>query len=58
MDEKTGGRKKRKVLTQERVAVKPLVEIPVGPPHAVVGQSIARTDAQAKVTGKLAYAAD
>ncbi|MCX5907600.1 MAG: xanthine dehydrogenase family protein molybdopterin-binding subunit [Deltaproteobacteria bacterium] len=58
MDEKTGGRKKRKVLTQERVAVKPLVEIPVGPPHAVVGQSIPRTDAQAKVTGKLAYAAD
>ncbi len=58
MAEKPADRKKRKVLTQERVAVQPLVELQVGPPRSVVGQSIPRTDAQAKVTGKLKYAAD
>jgi CO/xanthine dehydrogenase Mo-binding subunit len=58
MEEKTGGRKKRKVLTQERAATQRFVEIPVGVPHSVVGQSVPRTDAQAKVTGKLAYAGD
>lgn len=54
MGGKTEDRKKRKVLTK-RVSIQPFV---VGPSPSVVGQSIPRTDAQAKVTGKLRYGAD
>ena len=58
MDEETGGREKRKVLTRERAATQRFVELPVGVSPSVVGQSVPRTDARAKVTGKLAYAGD
>ncbi len=58
MAEKTGDRRGKKVATRERGAGQPLVQIPIGPPQTVVGQSIPRTDARVKVTGKLAYGAD
>ena len=57
MKEKTEEKKKIKVLTKEKYDLQKLLKTPVADP-SVVGQSMVRTDARAKVTGALKFGAD
>jgi CO/xanthine dehydrogenase Mo-binding subunit len=57
MSDKTDEKAKMKVLTREKVDLQRLAATP-REGLSVVGQSLARTDALQKVTGKLAYGAD
>ena len=58
MVQESGDRKRKEVLTQEREVLQTLADLPMGSPPSIVGRSIPRTDAQAKVTGTLKFAVD
>ena len=58
MVQESGDRKRKEVLTQERRVLQTLADLPMGSPPSIVGRSIPRTDAQAKVTGTLKFAVD
>jgi CO/xanthine dehydrogenase Mo-binding subunit len=51
-------KKRLKTLTKEKVSVEQFVKIESEPVLSVVGHSVKRTDAYAKVTGKQRYGAD
>jgi CO/xanthine dehydrogenase Mo-binding subunit len=58
MNDEETKEKKTEVLTKERVVLKEAVEIKTLPEISVIGQSVPRTDAYAKATGKLMYIDD